>query len=502
MNKMKSTMLSTLWALVLTVIFSACSSEKESYLSSLPSESSIVFKLNVVQMAQKSNIMNNPMIGGLLMQLEGNIPESLKTKYEEIKQDPRNAGIDLEKPLAVSVTMNNPEKPQVVGVAALSNGVKFDDLMQQLVSIEESVTIEKLNNGLKRIKIQGNNQADFVYNDNRRVMTVDMDATQLITQQTGQSILSNPNFKEFAESTNDYSFFLDYSWVTETIKQQGNANISIPPIVEHLKGCAAFFTVNFEQGKVVGKSKIYANDKLEQLQETFYLKPSDKFIGLLPADTYLAINGGIKNFAEVFNLMGEKEKKEIEKALLQNGLSTELFNSIEGDFTLGVFDEANPQGIPGFILAAECKDRNLFDAIKKMTNNESTEGDILNLMGYYITYLDGSLIATTQNIYEQCLAEGKIKDLNESLKSTSMKSTLEKGGMVIDFQAIANNEFLNKMKRDRQVKAALNVLKQLENLTASYDNLQEGSTELTFKDPNKNALEQLVSIGISAAMVF
>lgn len=195
MNKMKSTMLSTLWALVLTVIFSACSSEKESYLSSLPSESSIVFKLNVVQMAQKSNIMNNPMIGGLLMQLEGNIPESLKTKYEEIKQDPRNAGIDLEKPLAVSVTMNNPEKPQVVGVAALSNGEKFDDLMQQLVSIEESVTIEKLNNGLKRIKIQGNNQADFVYNDNRIVMTVDMDATQLITQQTGQSILQQPKLQ-------------------------------------------------------------------------------------------------------------------------------------------------------------------------------------------------------------------------------------------------------------------------------------------------------------------
>ena len=83
-----------------------------------------------------------------------------------------------------------------------------------------------------------------------------------------------------------------------------------------------------------------------------------------------------------------------------------------------------------------------------------------------------------------------------------MKSTLEKGGMVIDFQAIANNEFLNKMKRDRQVKVVLNVLKQLDNLTASYDNLQEGSTELTFKDPNKNALEQLVSIGISAAMVF
>lgn len=502
MNKMKSMVLSTLWVLALTVIFSACSSEKESYLSSLPSESSIVLKLNVVQMTQKSNIMNNPMVSGLLMQAEGQIPETLKAKFDEIKQDPRNAGIDLEKPLAVSVILNNIEKPQIVAVVALSNADKFDDLMLQLASAEESVTIEKLNNGLQRINIKGNNEAEFVYNDNRIVLTVGMDATKLITQQAEQSILSNPDFKEFAETTNDYSIFFDYKWISETLKQQNYANLSLPPTFELIKDCSAFFTLNFEKGKIVGKTKIYASEGLKQLQETFYLKPSGKFIGLLPTDTYLAINGGTKNFAEIFNMMGENEKQEIEKALQQLGLSKEIFNSIEGDVTFGVFDEANPQGIPGFILAAECKDRNLFDAIKKMTQNESTEGDVLNIMGYYITYMDGSLIATTQNIYEQCLAEGTIKDLSKSLKNTSMRHALEKSGIVIDFQAIAQNKFLNQMKRERKIKAALNVLDQLNILTAQYDNLQEGSAELTFKDTEKNALEQLISIGFSIAMLF
>ena len=502
MNKMKSMLLSTLVIWVLSVMFSACSSEKESYLSSLPTESSLVFKLNVVQMAQKSNIMNNPMIGGFLMQAEGQIPEVLKAKFDEIKQDPRAAGLDLEKPLAVSLFFTDVEKPQIVAVAAISNGEKFDELMVKLASAEESVTIKKLNNGLQRINIKGNDEVDVIYNDNRIVMAVNMDATKLITQQAAQSILSNPNFKEFAESTTDYSLFCDYKWMTEFLKQQNRANISLPPTFELIKDCSAFVTVNFEQGKVIGKTKIYANDELKQLQETFYIKPSGKFIGLLPTDTYLAINGGGKNFSQIFDMMGEKERLEIEKLLQQAGLSLESFNSIEGDITLGIFNEANLKGIPGFILAAECKDRALFDAIKKMTNHESTESDVLNIMGYYITYIEGSLIATTQNIYEQCLAEGKIKDLNESLKKTSMKNVLEKGGLVIDFQAIANNDMLNQMKQERKIKAVLNVLKQLNSLTAQNDNLQEGSVELTFKDSSKNAMEQLISIGFSVAMTF
>lgn len=61
MKRMKTTLVSVLWTLVMAVTFSACSSEKESYLSSLPADSSVALKLNLVQMTQKSNILNNPM---------------------------------------------------------------------------------------------------------------------------------------------------------------------------------------------------------------------------------------------------------------------------------------------------------------------------------------------------------------------------------------------------------------------------------------------------------
>ena len=156
---------------------------------------------------------------------------------------------------------------------------------------------------------------------------------------------------------------------------------------------------------MTGNVKIYANDELKKYQEKFYIHPSGKFIGLLPENTYLAISGGAKNLAEVFNMMGEKDRQMVENSLLNMGLSKEILNTIEGETTLGVFDDSNPLGIPGFVLAVECNDRSLFDAIKKLTNNESTEGDVLNVMGYYIVYIDGALIATTQSIYDQCLVD-------------------------------------------------------------------------------------------------
>ena len=77
MKKMKSLLLS---ALLLTFVglFSACSSEEENYLSSLPAESSMVFKLDVAQMVTKSNVLNNPLVSGMLMQADQHVPETLK----------------------------------------------------------------------------------------------------------------------------------------------------------------------------------------------------------------------------------------------------------------------------------------------------------------------------------------------------------------------------------------------------------------------------------------
>lgn len=507
MKKNKSMVFIATMALILIGMFSACAPEKGNYLSSLPAESSVVIKLNLAQMAQKSNLANNPMVNGALMQAEGNIPESLKEKVLEIKEDPHSAGFDLEKPLAIALILHDITgdfETHVVAVAALSDGKKFNELMIQLAAADESISIEKAGEGIHRIKITGNDEVDIVYNDNRIVATAtdDLSAVALINQKAEQSILKNPDFEDFAKATNDYAIFADYEWATEAVQQLNDPSLSIPPTLQLMNGCSVYCSVNFEQGKIVGESKFYANEDMKKLQELFHLQPSGKYVGLLPKNTYLAFNGGIQNTAEIFNLMGEKESKEIEQALQSMNLSKDILNSIEGEIMLGVFDESNPMGIPGFILAAECKDRNLFDAVKVMTDNTSTEGDVLNIMGYYIALIDNTLIATTKNIYDQCLAEGKIKDLSENWKNNPLADVLKKGGIAIDFQAIANNELLKQMKYNREVNAALTILKQLNHFTAQYENMQEGKAELTFKDSNKNALEQLISIGIGAAMAF
>ena len=203
MKRMKIMLLSAFVVLAQIVMFSSCSSEEENYLSSLPAESSLVIKVNAVQMVEKSNILNNPLMGMFMMQAESNVPESLKKKFEEIKQDPRSAGLDLEKPLAISVVLNDLNNPQMVFVAAISDGQKFDDLLTKVASTEDELTIEKLDKGMQRIKVAGNDEADIVYNDNRLLVTVGLDAIKLMNQSAKQSMLNNPNFKKFAESTDD-----------------------------------------------------------------------------------------------------------------------------------------------------------------------------------------------------------------------------------------------------------------------------------------------------------
>ena len=86
MKRMKIMLLSAFMVLAQIVMFSSCSSEEENYLSSLPAESSLVIKVNAVQMVEKSNILNNPLMGMFMMQAESNVPESLNKKADLEKE--------------------------------------------------------------------------------------------------------------------------------------------------------------------------------------------------------------------------------------------------------------------------------------------------------------------------------------------------------------------------------------------------------------------------------
>ena len=157
--------------------------------------------------------------------------------------------------------------------------------------------------------------------------------------------------------------------------------------------------------------------------------------------------------------------------------------------------------IPGIVVAAQCKDPTLFNKVKELMN-VSTEGDMFEIpnIGHCVTYVDNTLVISPKKLYDQCLASGSIKAWDNSWKGTSMGKTLEKGGMAIDFQAICKNKFLSEMANNRQGAMTLSVLKQLESFTIQMNNMQETSSELNLTDKNKNALEQLITIGINAAM--
>ena len=494
-------------------VFTACSSEKENYLSSIPAESSMVIKVNATQLVNKSNILNNPLVGGLLMQAEQSVPDALKAKFEEIKNNPEASGVDLQKPLAIALDLGNLDitsaagvpNVSVVGVLPIKDIKKFEELLNSVSEVESTFTISETE-GVKRINIP-EEEFSVAYNSSRLVMAYgkETNAVSLVSQQEKESMLAHPDFAEFAANDKDASLFMDYEWmmnlVAEAQKNMGAPASVSPQLMEYLKGMNVYGTLNFETGKVVGDMKVYLDESAREYMETFYLKPSGKLVGLIPADSYLGFNFAVKNYSECLKYLGEEVRQQIEELLGQYGLSEELIDNVHGDILLAMYQGTDNPLIPNFVVAAQCKDRTLFDKVKELMQI-TTEGDMFDLpnQGYRVSFVDNVLIVSTKGLYNQCLASGSIKAWDKSWKGTPMGDALAKGGIAIDFQAISKNPLLQEMADNRDGAMTLSILKQLETLSMQMESMQETTTELSLTNKNKNALEQLIAIGIGAAM--
>lgn len=494
-------------------VFTACSSEKENYLSSIPAESSMVIKVNATQLVNKSNILNNPLVGGLLMQAEQSVPDALKAKFEEIKNNPEASGVDLQKPLAIALDLGDLDitsaagvpNVSVVGVLPIKDIKKFEELLNSVSEVESTFTISETE-GVKRINIP-EEEFSVAYNSSRLVMAYGKgtNAVSLVSQQEKESMLAHPDFAEFAANDKDASLFMDYEWmmnlVAEAQKNMGAPASVSPQLMEYLKGMNVYGTLNFETGKVVGDMKVYLDESARKYMETFYLKPSGKLVGLIPADSYLGFNFAVKNYSECLKFLGEEVRQQIEELLAQYGLSEELIDNVHGDILLAMYQGTDNPLIPNFVVAVQCKDRTLFDKVKELMQI-TTEGDMFDLpnQGYRVSFVDNVLIVSTKGLYNQCLASGSIKAWDKSWKGTPMGDALSKGGIAIDFQAISKNPLLQEMADNRDGAMTLSILKQLETLSMQMESMQETTTELSLTNKNKNALEQLIAIGIGAAM--
>ena len=492
-------------------LFTACSSEKENYLSSLPGQSAIVFKLNTAQLVNKSNILNNPMVSGMLMQADQHVPDALKDKFNEIKNDPTAAGIDLKIPMAIAIDFGdlnvstNFDNPSIVCVTAIKDVKKFDELMKGVVESGPSIVWCETN-GIRKVDLS-NDEVSVAYNDSRIVMAIgkNPNATALVSQKTEESMLANKDFAEFAANEQDCSMFTDYEWVFKaTLFAQESANVPAPispKLVEYIKDMCLYGSLNFETGKVVGDMKIYPSESAKEYIDNFYIKPTDKLIGLLPENSYLGMNFALKNYSACLDYLGEEVRQEIDKQLQNYGITEELIDNVHGDILIGVYEDPTNAMIPGMVAAVQCKDRTLFDKIKEMMYiSEAGDMFVIPNMGYCVSFVDNVVIISTQALYDQCLASGSIRAWDKSWKGTALGDALAKGGLAIDFQAISKNQLLGQFSSNREAAMALSIIKQLETFTMQMDSQQETSSELVFVNKNKNALEQLIAIAFSAAM--
>lgn len=502
MKKLKTLMCRMLLGCAIVCMAAACSSKEDNYLNALPAQSTVVLKMNIPQMIQKSNLLNNALAQGLLMQVEMGIPAELKDKYAELKKNPAACGLDIQKPMAMAVEMKSMDKMQFVATLAVNDADKLNELLKAVAASDNELSLSDAGNGITRVALKSQPDFQCAFNSSRLVIASGTDAQAAVAQTAENSMMAHKDFAEFAENQNDYACFVDYGRALQ-LAASSLPSATLPPTVALLKDCALFADVNFDKGKMTGKVKIYASDELVAYQKQFFKKPKGRFLRLLPADCYLAISGAGTNLEKQLEAMGEEWNQQMNEALKSYGLSTDLLTAIDGDVLMGVYANDDAMPIPNMVLAVECKDRTLFEKTAQLLNVAIAPNEkMFEVAGlnYCVVYVDGALIAAPKALYEECLSNGSIGKVKNSLKDAPQADVFEMAGMYANFQSIAESTLWKQFGYERKIIAAQKALGQFDKATVQMKALDEVYGELTFTDSEKNALEQLINIGMGVAL--
>ena len=500
MKKMQAFLHNVALAVVCIGMLVACTSEEEeNYLSSIPADAFITFKADLCQLVRKSNILDNPLVSAIWMQVEREIPESSKADIEALKENPSALGIDLERPMAIALWTTDSKKPQVMAVVAVSDKEKCDRLFNELAGKNSGINISDAGNGIRKITLADSQEVSMAYNKSRLVCAFNADAVSLTSQKASVSLLSKKNAGGFIGSRKDLAFYIDYSTLCEVLQRQ-SPQMTTSPLLGMMKESALFGESNFEQGRIVCDVQMYGSKELQEYGNMYHQIPTGKYLGLVPADSYLVISGACRDISKIMaKCLSGKDMQALDAQLQQNGLDRSIFDCIDGDITLGIGDHTL---VPDLVLAVSCKDRSLFDAIRKLAPFPAEGDNLLKIpvVGYYIAYIDHTLLVTSQHIYNECLSSGKLGELTESFKKSSRNASLKKGGILIDFKGLADSQLWEQFNGDAQTEQMRHVLGRMGTLTAYSHDAMSGHMEITMQDQSKNALEQLIAIGLGIAM--
>lgn len=480
--------------------------QRTDHFAAIPADACVVMKVSAGQLLGKSNIAELEEWNDLIDEAREEIDDSdLEELFDKVVKDPSTSGFDLAAPMALSVS--NIENPQIMFVAAVDDREVLEANIQTILDAQGSDDVKmKIEDDYTTLRNKHDKSVDVAFDDDRFVVVVSPNgsakkATRFVEQKKDESVLSNASIGDFIASTDDVSLFVDGDPIYDFAK-----NTDLDGIVakgfdfKSLKGVCSYTSLNFEEGKIVLRSKNYPSEELKETTEGVMKKPQGKYLDEMPEDTYAAMQYGIGDLKPFIQyLLGAVPSREL------NALNSELEKYFGSGATLakvaGYFSGDFAMYVAGNLddltwgLNISCN-KKVTDAFSNLIDEESAreystwerDGDDYVSVSWYDREPQFYVRMTNDGIR---ISSKKQRPKN-TLRGAENAKYLENNGGFIDFERIYEIDAVKEqLKKEAGLYAFCRLFKVL-HFTSSESGYQ-GEMVLELTEQKGNSLSRLIA---------
>lgn len=491
-------------------LFFMFASVRTDHFAAIPTDAPVVVKMNVGEVLKKSEIKE---IKEFQEELESSIEDEIeeaqvKELCKEIIKNPKKSGFDVMSPVAIAVT--DMDNPQMLFVAPVDSRKKLEENLEVLIDTydDSGLTLDKQDD-YTVIKAGRDKDVSIAFNDKRFVFVGSFNgkaksAGRFVTQEKDKSILSQDTYNDFVKSKDDLVCFVNCDPMIDFIKKNAaDANFD----TKLIKGTSYYASLNFENGKVVLKTKVNPGEKMRQICEKTYAQPDRSLLNNVPKNAFAVAQMGIGDLKPYFKAL-KKVLPASERNAFMREFNRETGNNYDFDDLAELLTGSVAayavltDDVPDFGVVVKGKEE-LFDIVKDVVDKQIRSEEEYELyygsdyrsivrngdtytfnpnssQPYYLT-IDGKLLTFTS----------KKNGVGTSYNGQPGEEYIKNGGCYIDLEKLwSNSEIKKGLKEVAGLSAFAKIFKSF-HYTMAEGGL-ESETVLEMADGDKNALAQIV----------
>ena len=437
---------------------------KSKHYSAIPDGSVYLAKVNFGNLLNKSEILEQPVVGTALDMVVKSMPRDTRELMREIVADPSASGINVEQPALFAITG---DVENCLFVMSVKDKARLDEIINLFAEEFNEVNIDEVD-GLTRIdygKRKRRQPYGIAYNNDMFVVVVNMNGKKATDVETffnlpaEEQAMNDSEYSRFFSQNDDAAMFVDFEDIL------GSKKIGLSrkdkELLAPLKDFSLFMSLNFENGYVELAAAVEASDEYKAMVEEVWMDASQKHFEYIPGNAIFVANGAF----DCEKLLAMEHAKPFLKELKQMGIKTGMLEDLSGDMTFAMLppEQMGRREEPQFMFVADCEGTELFEQcikfLKDYNDVKYVDEDVYALgmnkyreydysdysyvektagYDYYIMYNDGKIFFLPQNVYEEIVYGGELSALDNSAATSDTFKSFKGSGMVFSFKELVD----------------------------------------------------------------